>query len=47
MSVGLIALIPLLGAPWLVREKGHIYIQLAIAALPRVPGTRTTAVLRS
>jgi C4-dicarboxylate transporter, DctQ subunit len=26
-------LIPLLGAPWLVREKGHIYIELAIAAL--------------
>jgi TRAP-type C4-dicarboxylate transport system permease small subunit len=29
-------LIPLLGAPWLVREKGHIYIELAIIALPRV-----------
>lgn len=29
-------LIPLLGAPWLVREKGHIYIELAIVALPRV-----------
>src|SRR5690349_11163923 len=27
-------LIPLLGAPWLVREKGHIYIELLIAALP-------------
>jgi C4-dicarboxylate transporter, DctQ subunit len=27
-------LIPLLGAPWLVREKGHIYIELFIAALP-------------
>src|SRR5262245_14862805 len=27
-------LIPLLGAPWLVREKGHIYIEIAIAALP-------------
>ena len=26
-------LIPLLGAPWLVREKGHIYIELVIAAL--------------
>ena len=27
-------LIPLLGAPWLVREKGHIYIELLIIALP-------------
>ncbi|HWM41589.1 MAG TPA: TRAP transporter small permease [Burkholderiales bacterium] len=27
-------LIPLFGAPWLVREKGHIYIELLIAALP-------------
>jgi C4-dicarboxylate transporter, DctQ subunit len=25
-------LIPLLGAPWLVREKGHIYIEVLIAA---------------
>jgi C4-dicarboxylate transporter DctQ subunit len=27
-------LIPLFGAPWLVREKGHIYIELLISALP-------------
>ena len=27
-------LIPLLGAPWLVREKGHIYIEVLIMALP-------------
>ena len=27
-------LIPLLGAPWLVREKGHIYIELLVATLP-------------
>ena len=27
-------LIPLLGAPWLVREKAHIYIEVLIAALP-------------
>lgn len=27
-------LIPLLGAPWLVREKGHIYIEILLAALP-------------
>jgi TRAP-type C4-dicarboxylate transport system permease small subunit len=26
-------LIPLLGAPWLVREKGHIYIELLVGAL--------------
>jgi TRAP-type C4-dicarboxylate transport system permease small subunit len=26
-------LIPLLGAPWLVREKGHIYIELLVVAL--------------
>jgi TRAP-type C4-dicarboxylate transport system permease small subunit len=31
-------LIPLLGAPWLVREKGHIYIELLIGAL--TPGAR-------
>ena len=28
-------LIPLLGAPWLVREKGHIYIEVLIVALPQ------------
>jgi TRAP-type C4-dicarboxylate transport system permease small subunit len=27
-------LIPLLGAPWLVREKGHIYIELVVSAVP-------------
>jgi TRAP-type C4-dicarboxylate transport system permease small subunit len=27
-------LMPLLGAPWLVREKGHIYIELLVNALP-------------
>ena len=27
-------LIPLFGAPWLVREKGHIYIELLVVALP-------------
>jgi C4-dicarboxylate transporter, DctQ subunit len=27
-------LIPLLGAPWLVREKGHIYIELLVNTLP-------------
>jgi C4-dicarboxylate transporter, DctQ subunit len=26
-------LIPLLGAPWLVREKGHIYIEILVVAL--------------
>src|SRR3954463_6512592 len=27
-------LVPLLGAPWLVREKGHIYIELFVNTLP-------------
>jgi C4-dicarboxylate transporter, DctQ subunit len=27
-------LIPLLGAPWLVREKGHIYVEVLVAAFP-------------
>jgi TRAP-type C4-dicarboxylate transport system permease small subunit len=27
-------LIPLLGAPWLVREKGHIYIEVLTGTLP-------------
>jgi C4-dicarboxylate transporter, DctQ subunit len=32
-------LIPLLGAPWLVREKGHIYIELLLNAVgPRARG---------
>lgn len=30
-------LIPLLGAPWLVREKGHIYVEVLINSLPRAP----------
>lgn len=37
-------LIPLLGAPWLVREKGHIYIEIMIAALP-APVRRALLVL--
>lgn len=27
-------LIPLLGAPWLVREKGHVYVEVLVGALP-------------
>lgn len=39
-------LIPLLGAPWLVREKGHIYIELVIGALaPRRQRVLMMAVL--
>ena len=30
----ILMLIPLRGAPWLVREKGHIYIEVLIGALP-------------
>lgn len=26
-------LVPMLGAPWLVREKGHVYVELLIGAL--------------
>jgi TRAP-type C4-dicarboxylate transport system permease small subunit len=34
-------LIPLLGAPWLVREKGHIYVEVLLANLP--PSAQRTA----
>lgn len=27
-------IVPCLGAPWLVREKGHIYIELVVSAVP-------------
>ena len=27
-------MVPCLGAPWLVREKGHIYVEIALMALP-------------
>jgi len=27
-------LVPLLGSPWLVREKGHIYIELVLSQMP-------------
>lgn len=30
-------LVPLLGAPWLVREKGHIYVEVLLSGLPRAP----------
>ena len=28
-------LVPMLGAPWLVREKGHVYVEILIGALGR------------
>ena len=31
-------MVPCLGAPWLVREKGHIYVEILMMALP--PGAR-------
>ena len=31
-------MVPCLGAPWLVREKGHIYVEILLMALP--PGAR-------
>jgi len=35
-------LIPLLGAPWLVREKGHIYVEVFLMMLK--PGVRRVAI---
>jgi TRAP-type C4-dicarboxylate transport system permease small subunit len=34
--------VPCLGAPWLVREKGHIYVEMFLTSLP--PGAREFAV---
>ena len=31
-------MVPCLGAPWLVREKGHIYVEILMMAMP--PGAR-------
>lgn len=36
-------LIPLFGAPWLVREKGHVYIEVLTGTLP--PRTRRALML--
>jgi TRAP-type C4-dicarboxylate transport system permease small subunit len=39
-------LIPLLGAPWLVREKGHIYVEVVLANLsPAAQRTATRLIL--
>src|SRR5688500_20292870 len=27
-------MVPCLGAPWLAREKGHIYVEIALNAMP-------------
>ena len=27
-------IVPCLGAPWLVREKGHVYVEIVLMALP-------------
>jgi len=35
-------LIPCFGAPWLVREKGHIYVEIALMRLPETQ--RATAI---
>ena len=29
--------VPCLGAPWLVREKGHIYVEMFLTSLPPAP----------
>jgi C4-dicarboxylate transporter DctQ subunit len=33
----------MLGAPWLVRERGHVHIELVTAALPPRPAPRWSA----
>jgi TRAP-type C4-dicarboxylate transport system permease small subunit len=38
-------IVPCLGAPWLAREKGHIYVEIALMALePRARARATTAI---
>ncbi len=36
----------MLGAPWLVREKGHVHIELVTAALPDKAGASLAGLLR-
>ena len=38
-------MIPCMGAPWLAREKGHIYVEILLMSLaPRVRGVLTTLI---
>ncbi|MEA3192728.1 MAG: C4-dicarboxylate transporter, DctQ subunit [Betaproteobacteria bacterium] len=38
-------MLPCMGAPWLVREKGHIYVEILLMSLgPRVRARMTTAI---
>ena len=36
---------PCLGAPWLVREKGHVYVEILLMYLPPVPRRRFTVLI--
>src|SRR5437879_9280271 len=38
-------MIPCMGAPWLVREKGHIYVEILLMSLgPKARARMTTAI---
>jgi len=38
-------MVPCMGAPWLVREKGHIYVEILLMALgPKARARMTTAI---
>src|SRR3954451_10624599 len=38
-------MVPCMGAPWLVREKGHIYVEILLMSLgPKARGRATMAI---
>jgi C4-dicarboxylate transporter, DctQ subunit len=37
--------IPCMGAPWLAREKGHIYVEILLMSLPPRPRARLTMLI--
>ena len=38
-------IVPCLGAPWLVREKGHVYVEIGLMTLPPVARRRFTVLI--
>src|SRR5712691_9419276 len=36
---------PCLGAPWMVREKGHVYVEILLMALPPILRRRFTVLV--
>jgi C4-dicarboxylate transporter DctQ subunit len=38
-------IVPCLGAPWLAREKGHIYVEIALMAMPDKARRRVTVLI--